>query len=783
MSGLDLTDEQINEKLTMLGLEVEEIIPTVPDLTGVVIGKVLHIEKVADSDHLICCQVDLGSEQVQIICGAPNVAAGQKVPVATVGTILPGGFKIGKAKLRGIESKGMICSEKELNISTAADGIMVLPESAETGRPFHDLLNTPDSIFDVFITPNRPDCLGAVGIARELCISENIFFKTPLAEIPAGVQATEMPLAIEIENTKACPRYSGIVIRDVTIGPSPQWLADRLENLGLRSISNIVDITNFVMLESGQPIHAFDYDKITGGKIIVRNARADEKFITLDDQERKLIEDDLLICDAERAVAIAGIMGGLDSEVTRQTKNILLEVAYFNPATIRSTSSRLDLSTDASKRFERGVDPNNTAKVSRRAIELILQLAGGQINSPFIDVYPEPIQAVTIKLRNTQIQRIIGKQIDLQQSQQFLELLECQVSRDGENLIVKPPTFRPDLVREIDLIEEIARLYGYNAIDDKLENTINVLDRRNSYADFIDQIKKILNSLGVSEAITVSMAAPKQCHPFLESASVSAPIINPLSEETAVLRPTIASTLLSSIAYNLNRKNSDVRLFEIGSTFRQSEKYIDEKVCIGGLLTGSVQPKSWLNQSPDPLSIFSIKGLLQQLLGELQISGLKYSADSPAYYAYGVTVKHKKETVGHFGLLASKILQVFDISAEVFAFELDLKYLFSLFNRKKIFTEISKFPAIDRDIALLVDTKVTAGEILTTIKNSAGKLLKNVLLFDVYSGDKIDHNKKSLAYSLIFQSPVRTLEESEVSQAMEKILSILQKRFGAQLRD
>ncbi|KAA3616062.1 MAG: phenylalanine--tRNA ligase subunit beta [Calditrichaeota bacterium] len=783
LSGLNLSDEQIDDKLTMLGLEVEEAIPTVPDLKGVVVGKVLQAYSVENSDHLSCCQVDIGSEELQIICGAPNVAAGQKVPVATVGAVLPGGFKIKKAKLRGLQSSGMICSEKELAISSEAEGIMVLPETAQIGQPINDLLDESDTIFDVFITPNRPDCLGAIGIARELCISENKVFQTPVKETPEENSSAETPLSIEIHNEISCPRYTGIVIKGIKVGPSPQWLVTRLEHLGLRSISNIVDITNYVMYETGQPLHAFDYDKIAGATIKVRNAVAGEKFTTLDEQERNLNENDLLICDDEKPVAIAGVMGGLDSEVTNQTTNVLLEVAYFDATTIRATSSRLGLSTDASKRFERGIDPNNTAKVSQRAIKLILELAGGQLSSEFVDVYPKTITPVSIQLRSSHIAKIIGREFNSETVRNYLEALECQVSQEGMNFTVQPPTFRPDLTREIDLIEEITRLFGYNEIEDSLQNTIGVLGHKNAYIDFVEKVKIMLTSLGISEAITVSMTSAKQSAPFIENETDVARIVNPLSEEMSILRPAIASTLLGSVAYNLNRKNSNVRLFEIGSSFIQGKKEINETVQLGGVLTGHVQPKSWLNQVPESFSIFTVKGMLQFLFSELNINNLKYSAEHPKWYSYGITLQHKKENIGHFGLLSQKTLKEYDILQDVFYFELDLKYLYSLYNAGKVFQDISKFPAIDRDIALLVDKNISAGDILSAIENTAGKLLKKVLLFDIYEGERIDKNKKSLAYSLEFQSPTRTLEENEVTDVMYKILKLLKSRFNAELRD
>ncbi|KAA3661489.1 MAG: phenylalanine--tRNA ligase subunit beta [Calditrichaeota bacterium] len=782
LSGFALTDDQIDETLTMHGLEVEERISTIPDLTGVVVGEVVKTEKVKDSDHLNCCQVNIGAEQLQIVCGAPNVAAGQKVPVATIGTILPGGFKIKKAKLRGIASSGMICSERELSLSQEADGIMVLPGESRIGAAINDLIDESDTVFDIFITPNRPDCLGAIGIARELCIDAGKPFKSPLEKVPVKNKSSELPLSIEIKNPEACPRYTGIVLKNVTVGPSPDWLVNRLEHLGLRSISNIVDVTNLIMLETGQPLHAFDYDKIQGAKIIVRNANNGEKFVTLDEQERNLTSDDLLICDGEKPVAIAGVMGGLGSEVMATTKNVLLEVANFDPTITRRTSSRLNLSTDASKRFERGVDPNIPAKVSQRAVDLMLELGGGKIASDFIDVYPRKIEAPTIQLRSNQLNKIIGKKFTDSEIVGYLEALECKVTKCKSFFDVVPPTFRPDLFREIDLIEEIARLFGYNEIEDQLDNSINVLNQKNSYFNFIELVKNTLGSFGLMESITISMAPVKSCKPFVENDDSLARIINPLSEDMAVLRPTISSTLLSSIAYNLNRKNSDVRLFEVGSTFIQDGKNLKENFRVEGLLAGNAQPKSWHTPSPEPLSAFTIKGIIQKLLSTLRIENIKQLDASPAWYSFGSTLIHKKREVGHFGLISKSVLKEFDVEQDVLAFCLDLEYLFSIYTSDKKYVEISRFPAIDRDIALVVDKTIPAQAILETIENTSGKLLRKLLLFDVYEGKGITKGKKSLAFSLEFQSPDRTLKETEINQLMDKILSTLNKKYSAELR-
>ncbi|MCA9733773.1 MAG: phenylalanine--tRNA ligase subunit beta [Deferribacteres bacterium] len=782
MSGIKFTDDQIDYNLTMLGLEVEERIPTVPNLEGVVVGHVMETENVEDSDHLSKCLVDIGSEQLQIICGAPNIASGQKVPVATIGTTLPGGFKIKKAKLRGITSYGMICSEKELSLSQNADGIMVLHDNTEIGKAFNELLDESDTIFDVFITPNRSDCMSAIGIARELSISVGKKMKSPLESTPKGNTNIVHGLKISIENPVSCARYSGIVIKDVVVGDSPEWLVKRLGHLGLRSISNIVDITNLVMFETGQPLHAFDYNKISGAEIIVRNASKGEKFITLDDQQRELDASDLLICDREKPVAIAGVMGGLDSEVTSNTTNILLEVANFEPTTIRRTSSRLGLSTDASKRFERGVDPNITAKVSDRAIQLILELAGGTVSSDFVDVYPQVITASIIKLRMDRLTRIIGEKIGINDVVKYLKYLECTIKENKNSLEVVPPTFRPDLTREIDLIEEIARLYGYNEINDQLENSISVLNPKNEYVKFIDNVKKNLVTFGLMESVTISMASEKSCTSFVPENFQLAHIINPLSEDMAVLRPTIASTLLASIAYNLNRKNNDVRLFEVGSVFLKDGTKLNETLQLEGLLTGQLQPKSWNNPSPSKFSFYNVKGIVQQLLADFKIATIEFLPKFPKWYSYGITLMHNKQCVGHLGLLSNEILNGYDIQQPVFAFNLNLEVLFSIFNGNRIYKEISRFPAIDRDIALVVDKSISAQIITDTIKNTAGKLLKNLLLFDVYEGDRIASNKKSLAFSLIFQSPERTLNEIEINQLMDKIIAAVNQNFNAELR-
>ena len=783
LTGLTFSVDELAETLTMLGHEVEEISSLVPDLTGVIVGKVLEVEPVPKSHHLKKCLVDVGSERLQIVCGADNVAAGQHVPVATVGTTLPAGMTIRKAKLMGVESRGMICSEAELGLSNEASGIMVLNSGAETGMPFANLLGEDDTILELAITPNRPDCFGAIGIARDICAQMNVAFNPP--ERPHVEQAASgKDVTISLQDQAGCPRYTARVIRGVTVGPSPEWLARRMQALGLRSISNIVDATNYVMYLTGQPLHAFDNAKLNGG-IIVRRAKQGEKFVTLDEIERELSPNNLLICDEKQPVAIAGVMGGLNSEVSDDTTEILLESAYFDPKTIRLSAKHVGLSTDASKRFERGVDPNGVDYASDLATHLIIEIAGGEVVSPLIDAYPELIAPVVINFRPERARKIAGHTIDEKTMLDILSRLSCGVSQKDASWEVTAPSFRPDLTREIDLIEEIIRIFGYNEIPVAEYDWISLRQTPNAFAGFLEKIRSAALNCGMTEAITIGMVSRQQALPFVDDETQLFQITNPLGEDMGTLRPSVFASLLGSIAYNINRRQKQVHLFETGSTFlsRGPDQAPDEKLIFAGLFYGKREQDSWVQKSPD-ISFYDVKGKVQYALKMAGIKEIRFEIVRLPHMEYAVEVILSGERrAGYLGKLRKKTTNLFDIEGDVFGFELDTSVLHAAAGDRQIsYKAVSRYPAVERDIAVVVSKEYAAGDVAAVIRKTAGTLLQNMTLFDVYEGAQVPEGKVSLAFSLTFQSDQGTLKEEQVDDIMASILRRLEKEFTATLR-
>ena len=783
LTNTSLTVEEIAERLTMLGLEVEGIYPTVPELEGVVIGEVLDVQPVRDSDYLKVCRVNLGAEQLQIICGAPNVASGQKVPVAVDGARLPGGMTIQTKKIRGIVSQGMICSEAELGLSDDAEGIMVLDDSMPVGESLKAYLGKKDFVIELSVTPNRPDCLGAIGVARELALSEGKSVLSPLDKIALPETKNE-PVRVDISAPERCPRYTARLIRNVKIGPSPRWLVDRLRAIGLRSINNVVDVTNYVMMETGQPLHAFDYDRLQGGAIVVRTAEAGETFVTLDGKEHKLQSGDLLICDAERPVALAGIMGGENSEVSQGTTHILLESAYFAPAGIRKTARQLGISTESSRRFERGVDPNGVDAASNRAAQLILETAGGELASELIDVYPEPIVPVEIAFRPQRCRTIIGLDIPDKTMNDIFTQLGCQVREDREEQWqVMAPTFRPDLTREIDLIEEVARIYGYNEVPDKIVDTIQLDRPVNPFDKFIDTLRSLATAVSLNEVITISMVAESLVESFVGEGYEPVRLLNPLSEDMAVMRPSLLVSMLSSVAYNLNRKQEDIRFFEVGNIFAYEthEKKIVERKALAGIVTGFKFRPTW-QIKPQSFDFYDLKGIAFSIL---QRSGLRqFDAESTSekFLDYGLDLLVEGQKLGYIGKLSAAVLDRYEIRREVYAFEFDLERLYDKIKVERRFKPIPAYPPVERDLALVLNDDIPAGAVEDAIRESAGPWLKQLTLFDVFRGKQIPQGKKSLAFSLIFQSEERTLRDEEVNEAIEHILQRVAEQFGATLR-
>lgn len=774
------TPEELVNTLTMIGLEVESLQSINWDFDGIVVGKVVKKSAHENADRLWICEVDVGSKNLNIVCGAPNVEVGQKVPVAIEGTKLPNGTIIKQAKIRGIESQGMICSEAELGISSRSDGIMVLDENVEFGQKLRDTLKDGDSVIDIDVTPNRPDCLGVIGIARDIAA----FSGTELNKPELNLKETEQPISelikINILDPEKCPRYTARFIGNVEIKPSPWWLARKLEAVGIRSINNIVDVTNYVMMETGQPLHAFDYDLLRGREINVKTAAEGEKFTTLDDVQHNLNSECLMICDGEGAVAVGGVMGGLNSEVSDSTKNILLEAAYFDPVNIRRTSRYLGSSTEASRRFERGLDPNGTLYALDRAAQLIAELSCGRIAKGSLDVYPRQIRPKTLKLRSKRVELLLGVPVPESEIKSILERLGFKVSgeRDFE---IEVPTFRPDVTREADLIEEVARLYGYDNIPADTTAVIEQSTPKNHDEQVTKNITSTLISFGFSEAVTYNLINKKYADLFSSNGG-TAQVINPISEDLSTLRPSLIPGLLKTVQWNINRRNANLRFFEIGTVFQRTGKKIEEKTRLTGVLTGATGEDSW-NIKGKFFDIFDLKGYVRELLDRNQVRNWTFEAfQSEFTNRKTLAVKKEGDLLGFLGEVNSQILNEFEIEQPVFVFDFDFDQLREQPESEQTFSPIPKFPPVNRDIAVVVGEKVNAENLLGEIKSIGGEYLQDAKVFDVFTGDAIGKGQKSLAFNLTFYSLERTLTEGEIESQLTKILDVLSAKYSAKLR-
>ena len=786
---IKLPVRELAHRLTMNGLNVEEIFERNP-FEGVVIGKVLEAKKHPNADKLSLTRVDIGTEVLNIVCGAPNVAEGQLVPVATIGTLMPGGFEIKKAKIRGEESSGMICSKSELGFEKEkSPGIWELDSNQpyQLGQPFAGFMGLGETVFEIDITSNRPDCLNMLGVAREIAVIENALVKIPEPKIDESGESVTKLASVTIEDREGCPRYAARLIKGVTIGPSPQWLVDKLEAVGLRSISNIVDVTNFVMLECGQPLHAFDYDEITGNRIAIRKSRSGEKFQTLDGKQHELNDETIMICDAERAIAIGGIMGGRNSEISDQTKNVLLESANFNSKRIRRSAKHLGIASDASGRFGRGVDPDGTVRAINRASALIAELAGGTVAPGVIDTVAQPHTPRIIHLRASAVHKLLGLLIPEKDMVSILEKLTCSVRKlkDGE-FEVTPPSFRLDLNMEEDLIEEIARIYGYDQIPNAAGAYVNYETEESKPEKFSKEIRSVFRDIGYSEAVTNSMVPPRfqlVILPGGESQFIK--LMNPLSEDMSVMRISMLPGLLEVVKGNLFRKNYDLRLYEIGKVYhrKENEQLPEERTIICGCVTGMRDPIQW-GQKAEPFDFFDLKHAIMRVCGKFMLDNIEFNPyhSNGVYAPNSLEIRSGSRILGHFGKIQKSVLRHFDIDKEVWAFELDYAVLMELSKFKKTFRSISRFPSIQRDLALTVNQSVTSGSLMDLIRGNAGANLESLDMFDLYTGDQIGAGKKSLAFSLMFQSDERTLTEEEIDSAIKRIITKVEKEFGAQLR-
>lgn len=810
-----LSVDELADRLTMAGLEVEQIEHTGVRLDGVVVGHVLDVNRHANADRLTICSVDIGlDEPVSIVCGAANVAAGQKVPVATVGATLSlpdrddpesrTEVKITKSKIRGEISLGMICAEDELGLSDDHTGIMVLGDDAEIGKPLADYLSArgvplADTAIDIAITPNRPDAVCHLGVARDVAALENIPLVEPQVSLPTqGGEAADR-FSVSIEAETGCPRYVGILVRDVTIQDSPAWLQQRLKTIGLRPRNNVVDITNYVMYEMGQPLHAFDFEQLAGPEIVVRETSEKTNFKTLDGMERELPVGTLMIADAERDVAIAGVMGGENSEVTGDTRHVLIESAYFNPSQIRQTAKALQIQTDASYRFERGVDPTGQARAAARAAELMAKYAGGTIVDGMVDANPIPYSPRFETLRPARVARVLGLDVSVDEIRSLLSSIGFRVEdRENGDLTCEIPPFRPDIEREVDIIEEVARLVGFDKIPEPTRSLVpNHQVLVSPQRRFREQTSDLLVGLGYREIVTNSMlsreVAETFCDRILPGARFGGEVVdtlNPVSREMATLRPSLLPGALRVAGHNLNRGQTSLRYYEFGNT--QMRIHTDhsilpnytERECLLVLSAGYHNAAGWDSESRKE-DIFDLKGVVESVLASVKLPSLTFV---PVYDASKVSTHHidifsGEQRVGVFGKVKDDIAKAFDLRGDVFFFELDwtsTSELAAPFLRRR-YEAFSRHPLIDRDIAVTVARREAVGPMLSTIQAAGGELLTKLRVFDLYDGDQIDAALKSVAFAMTFGSD-RTLRDEEVDADVAEIISALEKNHGANLR-
>lgn len=792
-----LSAQRIGELLTDLGLEVEGITDfesVKGSLEGIVVGEVISCISHPNADRLKLTEVNIGQEKpLQIVCGAPNVAKGQKVPVAVIGTTLYDStgkpWKIKKGKIRGEESQGMICAEDEIGLGAGHDGILVLDKDFKPGAPLsHYIKVEKDKVFEIGLTPNRADAMSHWGVARDLRagliqIEKNAPINTP-AISSFHVDDRTRKINIKVENSKLAPRYCGITISNIQVKESPIWLQNRLKAIGLKPINNVVDATNYVLHELGQPLHAFDADKIKGNKIIVKTLPAGTKFITLDGVERELHEDDLMICDEAKPLCMAGIFGGLNSGVSETTSTIFLESAYFDPINTRKTAKRHGLNTDASFRFERGIDPNITEYALKRAAILIEELTEGKISSDLDDFYPKKIEDFQVFLTFDKINQLIGEEIDSGIIKTILSSLEIKVNNVSESgLGLTIPAYRVDVQREVDVIEEILRVYGYNKVklNDKFNVSIAITDKFEDH-----KIQQITAQLLVAKGFFETMANSLTTPAYVENskafhANENIKIVNPLSQDLSVMRQSMLFSGLESIAYNLNRQNTDLKFFEFGKTYHQYST-VQENKHLSLLVTGKSNAESW-TQPQYHADFFYMKGIVESVLVRLGITNYTFKKTNLAYFAEGISFFLEDRPLVSLGRVSKSVLQPFDIHQEVLFADFDWDYVIELAKNYVFkFNEIPKYPSVRRDFALLVEDSVQFSDISKIAFEAEKKLLKEVNLFDVYQGNNLPEGKKSYAVSFAFQDEHTTLTDKQIDASMNKFLKKFETELGAVLR-
>lgn len=794
------TPEQLADKLTMAGIPVENVVDPGEGLEKVVTGRIEKLEPHQNSDHLQICTMNVGlAENIIIVTGAQNVAEGQVVPVAMVGAHLPNGMKISKGKLRGVASNGMLCSAQELKLDLEKlpeeqkTGIFILPSDTPVGIPAKDVLGLNDVVLEFELTANRADCFSVFGLVREIAaITGN---KPHFPEIKVNEDDnTKLNdiFSVEIADPDLCSRFSTRMLKNVKIGPSPEWMQQRLEGAGIRSINNVVDVTNFVMIELGHPMHAYDYDKITGKKLIARRAIEGEELHTLDDTSRKAKGEMLVIADSEKAAGLAGIMGGFETEITDTTTTVVLESADFYGPCIRRTARACGLSSEASGRFERGVDSETTIKALDRAAQLLQEMGACTVCEGIVDVYPNPKQANYVTFTPEQINNHLGTNIAKDVMLNIITSVGFDVTKDeNDEITVKVPSWRNDVACMADISEEIARLHGFDKIKSTLPNGVSMQGTQSAKQTFIDKVKASLSSQGLYETISFALTNEETFNklniPQDSPLRKAVPIMNPLSDEYPLVRTTLLSSIFDNLARNLARKNDDVALFEVGSVFFPKALPVtelpDEVVKIAGAITGRRNAQGW-NQTNDMVDFYDAKGIIEELLANLRVT--RYTVEAGTHYAMhpGKTALFKKgrDVIATVGEVHPAVLSAYGITKPVYIFELDATIVMKYMAKDLKYKALPKYPATSRDLAMLVDVDVNAADIEKAMTKAAGQNLTQITLFDVYTGKQVEEGKKSLAFSLTFQSNDKTLTDAEIDPAIEKIVAKLQKDFNANLR-
>lgn len=788
-SDIDVDTVKLGDILTMAGQKVETIEQRGNDIKNVVVGKILEIKKHPDADHLVITKVDVGTEILQIVTGANNINVGDIIPIAKDGSELPGGKKIKKGSLRGIDSCGMMCSIGELGIdlnefpNQIEDGIMILDKSFESklGENIVDVLNLKEDIIDFEITPNRPDCLSVEGLGRETAVALGKDFKNPrknIDELKVEDKEELEGLKVDIKAPDLCYRYIARIVKNVKIGQSPEWMVRRLKACGVRSINNIVDITNYVMLEMGQPMHAFDINSISGKHIIVRRANNGEKITTLDETERSLDENDLVIADEIKPVAIAGVMGGLNSEIESDTDTVVFESAVFYGGTVRKTSKKVGLRTESSSRFEKGLSAENALRAVNRAVELVEMLGIGEVVDGKIDRYPTKQEKREIKLEPDRINSLIGTNLSKEEMVDILNKLDIKV----ENDVAYVPYFRMDLEQMADLAEEVARFYGYDKIDGSLMKSETTIGLRTKAQKIEKKIMETLQNEGFSEIYTYGFINKKElekCNIPDEVRKLSICISNPLNDDFKYMRPSTVPSMMNTISFNINQKNEDVFLFDISRNYKNINNVVEsgEVPLEEKILTLGMYGKD--------CDFYILKGVIENILEQISVNkyDIEKEVNNKTYHTGRcANIKVGIDSVATFGEVHPEVLQNYDIQKRVYLAEINLSKLTKYARENKKYVEVPKFPAVERDIAIIVDENVEVGKIEKVITKKAKRILENVKLFDIFRNEKIGENKKSVAYSLSFRDKSKTLSDDEVNQTMENIIKELQKEFNAELR-